>query len=185
METQKLNFEFKTRKGYDFFEVISALQKAIRRCEEENAVYWAIELYKSGFAKALWSRLLIITSEDVGLAEKGIEQSINALHSNYLVLSEKKKDSVEALLPTLHAVVLLARAKKSRYIALLCEYDEFVGYDYKEIPDEALDKHTRRGKAKGRGLLYFYHESAKLNNAKKEVNEEAIEQKIIKKISNI
>ena len=91
MKTQELKFEFKTRKGYDFFEVISALQKAIRRCEEENAVYWALELYKSGFSKALWSRLLVITSEDVGLAEHGIEQSINALHSNYLALSEKER----------------------------------------------------------------------------------------------
>lgn len=185
METQELKFEFKTRKGYDFFEVISALQKAIRRCEEENAVYWALELYKSGFSKALWNRLLVITSEDVGLAESGIEVSINALYNNYLALIEKKKDSPEALLPTLHAVVLLARAKKSRYIALLCEYDEFVGYDYRDMPDEALDKHTRRGKAKGRGLLYFYKESAKLNNAKKEANEEEIEQKIVKKLSNV
>ena len=137
METQELKFEFKTRKGYDFFEVISALQKAIRRCEEENAVYWALELYKSGFSKALWNRLLVITSEDVGLAESGIEVSINALYNIFLALIEKKKDSPEALLPTLHAVVLLARAKKSRYIALLCEYDEFVGYDYRDIPDEA------------------------------------------------
>jgi hypothetical protein len=56
---------------------------------------------------------------------------------------------------------------------------------YKVNPDEALDKHTRRGKAKGRGLLYFYKESAKLNNAKKEANEEEIEQKIVKKISNV
>lgn len=73
----------------------------------------------------------------------------------------------------------------SKTDAVEVRFDDFVGYDYKEIPDEALDKHTRRGKAKGRDLLYFYQESAKLNNAKKEVNEEAIEQKIIKKISNI
>jgi hypothetical protein len=31
-----------------------------------------------------------------------------------------------------------------------------------EIPDEALDSHTRQGKAKGRGMQFFLDESTKL-----------------------
>ena len=33
-----------TPKGYDMFEVMSAMQKEIRRCKEYEAVYWATEL---------------------------------------------------------------------------------------------------------------------------------------------
>ena len=33
-----------TANGYNLFDVISALQKAIRRAEEEEAMYWALEL---------------------------------------------------------------------------------------------------------------------------------------------
>jgi replication-associated recombination protein RarA len=38
-----------TLNGYDLFEVVSAFQKEIRRCNEEGAMYWGVELYESGF----------------------------------------------------------------------------------------------------------------------------------------
>ena len=39
--------------------------------------------------------------------------------------------------------------------------------DYKpEIPDFALDVHTRRGKIKGRNLEFFINEGSKINNEK-------------------
>jgi replication-associated recombination protein RarA len=56
-----------TRKGYYLDEVTSALQKEIRRCKEYEAVYWALELESFNY-KALWNRLKVIASEDVGLA---------------------------------------------------------------------------------------------------------------------
>jgi hypothetical protein len=38
------------------------------------------------------------------------------------------------------------------------------GKFFKEVPDYALDVHTRRGKRKGRGLMFFYNEGSKINN---------------------
>ena len=33
-----------TVRGYDMKEVVSALQKAIRRSDDESALFWAVEL---------------------------------------------------------------------------------------------------------------------------------------------
>ena len=65
-----------TQKGYEFFEVSSAFQKSIRRCMEDEALYWAIELWNSNYKEYVWKRMLIIASEDVGLAEPTMPQQI-------------------------------------------------------------------------------------------------------------
>jgi replication-associated recombination protein RarA len=61
-------FPWPTVLGYDLYEVMSAMQKSIRRGLEEDALFWGTELYLSDLADQAWSRLLVISSEDVGLA---------------------------------------------------------------------------------------------------------------------
>jgi len=39
----------RTVRGYDFGEVSSAMQKALRRGDAKLAGYWAIELWSSGY----------------------------------------------------------------------------------------------------------------------------------------
>ena len=47
-----------TRRGYDTREVVSAVQKAIRRSDPDAALYWGIEPRPpSGFGRWLWKRL--------------------------------------------------------------------------------------------------------------------------------
>lgn len=60
-----------TPSGHPGDEVISALQKFIRRGETELAVRAAYELYLTGeeLTAYLWRRLLVISAEDVGLGE--------------------------------------------------------------------------------------------------------------------
>jgi hypothetical protein len=41
--------ELRTIRSYNFSEVSSAMQKAIRRGETQMAGYWALELWASGF----------------------------------------------------------------------------------------------------------------------------------------
>ena len=72
-----------TPKGYYLDEVISALQKEVRRGKEYEAVFWAVEL-ESFNPKALWNRLKVIASEDVGVAEPHAPLIISALESMYL-----------------------------------------------------------------------------------------------------
>ena len=39
-----------TKNGYDFFEATSSFQKAIRRCDEDQALFWAVEFWESNRA---------------------------------------------------------------------------------------------------------------------------------------
>ncbi len=178
MEKKKKGFKMTTVNGYDFFECSSALQKSIRRCEEGQAMFWALELYQSNYAKYLWKRIIIMASEDVGMAEPGFPAVIMALKQSYDFLAEKKDKHRPERLPFMHAIVALANAKKSRYIDLCISVYENAHRKEAgkhQIPDHCLDMHTRAGKAKGRGLDYFYKESALINNANKMDREEEFE----------
>lgn len=162
MSTDKKEFQLKTKKGYDFFEVTSAFQKSIRRNMEEEACYWATELFNSGYDKYLWKRILIITSEDIGIANPTLPATIKALHDAYFWLkSEKVGDQIR--LQLFHAIILLCRSPKSRLVDWSKNYFHHKhDTEMLEIPDYALDMHTRRGKIKGRGIQYFHDESSKV-----------------------
>ncbi len=104
-------FPWPTVGGYDLYEVLSALQKSIRRGLEEDALFWATELYLSDYADHAWNRLLVISSEDVGLAAPlGIR--IKGLHGLY----SRDKKSEESRLRFVDAVSALVRAPKSRIV---------------------------------------------------------------------
>jgi replication-associated recombination protein RarA len=55
---------FLTKRGYEFGEVSSAMQKAIRRGDTRLAGYWALELWASGYGNYVWKRLLTVSAED-------------------------------------------------------------------------------------------------------------------------
>ena len=59
----------KTRNGLNGDEVISALQKSIRRGKERDACEFAYEMYITSpqFEEKLWRRLLAISVEDIGM----------------------------------------------------------------------------------------------------------------------
>jgi len=145
-----------TPKGYDLHEVISALQKEIRRGNEYEAVYWANELENFN-AKVLWKRLRVIASEDIGIANPFASLIVDVLEKQY---SADKKDSRRLFL--VHAVLYLARAPKSRIVDNLLAV-VYNGEKKLEIPDYALDMHTFRGKKMGRGLEHFFDEGSKLD----------------------
>lgn len=157
--------ELKTPGGYLCGEVASALQKCIRRGEEDAALFWATELDLAGFGEYVWKRLRIITSEDVGLAAPGLAADVRALYDNWLD-QRKKKDEIHGpeRLFLVHAILLLSRAQKSRLVdhALICHYEG--PRPTREIPDAALDKHTRRGRGRQRGWKHFWEQGAKLGN---------------------
>jgi len=152
--------------GYKLGEVASALQKSIRRGQEPDALFWATELDLAGFGEYAWKRLRIITSEDVGLAEPGLPTQIAALYLNWSEQREKKDErhGPERLF-LVHAVCLLARARKSRMVdhALIWAYEAREKL-HPQIPDEARDKHTQAGRMMRRGHQHFWNEGAKIEN---------------------
>ncbi len=151
-----------TRKGYQFSECSSAMQKSIRRCDEETALFFATELEASGYGEYVFRRLRLIASEDIGLAEPHMPATIRALYENYVDAKKKKDDKQESWrLFLVHAVILLSRARKSRCVdhALLYFYnsDERI-----PVPDIARDGHTAAGRKMGRREKFFFEESSLL-----------------------
>ena len=141
---------------------MSALQKSIRRSHLDDSLYWACELIED-YPHYLWRRLKVILSEDIGIAEPNLPATIHALH----VTSEaqrKEKGEQKGEMPTLHAVILLATAKKSRLVdnALIWHTGGPRDALYREPPDAGLDRHTRKGREQGRDWSHFWKEGALL-----------------------
>lgn len=167
------DYQIRTKKGYDFFEVASAFQKAIRRCDEKQAMYWAIELYESNYAKYAWKRMLIMSCEDVGLGSPFTNQVVWNLYQTYEWLVALKEHSRPELLPFTQAVLHLAHCHKSRYIDIaVTVYWAQHEREHLPIPDYAYDEHTKVGRMKGRGRAHFWNEAALINNPRLVENEE-------------
>ena len=179
-------YDIKTKKGYDFFECSSALQKCIRRGMEEEAMYWAVELYDSNFGEYIWKRLRIMSSEDVGLAEPNMPANIWALYRSYQEQAKKKEDNNEPQrLFLTHAVLLLCRCRKSRMIdwTLIWHWLRHP-FTRMEIPDFALDKHNARGRKLGRSWAHFFEEGTLLTNHQPVAGEEGMRLQAMKAISD-
>lgn len=158
--------DLRSPSGYPLDEVTSALQKCIRRGLEREALYWASELHLAGYGQYLWKRLRIIASEDVGLADPHLPATIYALHQNWSSLRKEEKDrppdQSDSTLFVVHAVLLLARAAKSRIVdhALYAVYRG--DRPRLQVPDWALDCHTRRGRQMGRTEANYWDETYRL-----------------------
>jgi len=155
-------FSQRTIRGYLVGEVTSALQKSIRRSDEEQAVWWAAELDQSGFGSYCWNRLQVIMSEDVGVAWVEGPAVIGALKASWDAAIARGNTNYPERLFVVHAAMALARAPKSRRV----DHAIWAAYGSKEqrfeIPDYALDMHTQRGRAMGRGDEHFEQEAGLL-----------------------
>ena len=152
--------EFKPRtKSYPLDEVVSALQKCIRRGEEALAMYFAVEMIEAGYMDYCWRRLIIIASEDIGIADPFASVLVGRMYENAQISlgKAKKAELNDQLEPLAQAVLYMCRTQKSRYC------DDFLNYVMQqreagwkpEIPDWAIDMHTERGRKLGRGGVYF------------------------------
>lgn len=159
--------EIRTKHGHPLDEVTSALQKSIRRGLEEEAMYWACELSESGYGQYLWKRLMVISSEDIGIADP-----MALVLTTCGWLATKGSTSSFTKPPGMRTefvgpvILYLARSKKSR------EGDDFCWYIMERrqrgwkvaIPDFAVDDHTERGRRLKRGRRFWFEEASKLAN---------------------
>ena len=139
-----------TKMGYQFDQVTSALQKSIRKGDVGQAVFWGLELYTVA-SYYTWKRLEVIAAEDIGLADVETVKTVSILHQGW-ELAKKTSWWVSPHQLTL-AIILLCRAKKSTFVEDLQSYVmEMMKAGHKlEMPDYAIDGHTKQGKAMGRG----------------------------------
>lgn len=162
-ETYRLFEETKTRNGLVLAEVTSSLQKSIRRGWTEKACEFAYEIYTSSplLLDHLWTRLMTISVEDIGFGNKEVMGQV-------YMLNEVRKNfpykSVDQPIFFIHAIRLMCESEKDRSSDLLKNIviKKFaMGYT-PEIPEIALDKHTRRGRAAGKDSFHFFHEASKV-----------------------
>ena len=152
-----------TRNGYAGDEVISALQKSIRRGLEEQACMFAYELYVSSpqLEEKLWRRLLTISVEDIGMGDPNAAILVNNL---YQMSREFDYSDGDRPIYFIHAIRYMCQCQKDRSSDLLKNIciKSFAMGKFPEIPDYALDKHTQRGQAMGRDSFHFLHEASKV-----------------------
>lgn len=147
-------------------EVISAFQKAVRRGELEEAILLAYEMYATSeeLEEYLWHRLQVISVEDVGsgsFLEPVIVDAVYRMHARV------PRERGDRFLFAVHAIRLLVGSSKDRTSDELANWAAGVvqsGQRLPQIPDHALDMHTRRGQEMGRDLLHFLETGAYVNN---------------------
>ena len=158
-------YQITTQNGYKLGEVISALQKDIRRGNEYNAMYWCLELIPK-FENYLWKRLTVIVNEDIGIAAPELLTLVPSQANVYFAFREDKGRSGSARLVLANTILAMCRAPKSR----IADHFQCTVLQNKihmaqmPIPDYALDKHTGAGKQMGRGTEHWLEEGCKLVN---------------------
>jgi replication-associated recombination protein RarA len=156
-----------TEGGYLNSECTSAMQKCIRRGLEEEALFWATELDLAGYGAYVWKRLQIVASEDIGLADPNVCVQVRALYQNWVEQRKnapKERRKVTGRIFLVHAILICARAKKSRMVdtATITMYES--ERPQREIPDFALDMHTAKGRGAMRGVDHFFKVGAVIKN---------------------
>jgi len=156
----------KTAHDFNADEVVSALQKSIRRGMLENALLLAYEMYVTSaeLEEHLWARLSVISVEDVGSGnffEPVIVDALYRMHKRF------PRGAGDRFLFAAHAVRLLATSMKDRTTDEMANWAILATNlrgERPEIPDVAYDMHTRRGQEMGRGLEHFLKEGARVEN---------------------
>lgn len=153
-----------TTNGFNADEVISALQKSLRRGMLENAILlgWEMFLTSPELEEILWSRLCVIAVEDVGAGNPNLPVLVETLYTQHL---RYPRPAGDRFLFAAHAIRMIAGSTKDRTSDDLVNWARRsveLGENLPEIPDIALDMHTRRGQEMGRDYRFFMEEASKV-----------------------
>ena len=144
--------------------LISAVQKCIRRGQEDLAMRFAYELYITSpfHEEKLWARLQVIAVEDIGFGDTNALILVRTLNE---VRKEFEYTDGDRPIFFLYAIRYLCRQKKERstdHIKNIIMKENAKG-EIPEIPDYAIDMHTNKGRFElGRDVFYFLDEASKV-----------------------
>ncbi len=141
------------RDGDAHYDILSAFQKSIRGSDPDAGLHYLARLLSAGDLLSACRRLLVIASEDVGLAYPQAVMIVKACVDSALQLGLP-----EAQLPLGQAVVLLATAPKSNAAAvgIWSAMDDLKNGRTGDVPDHLKDSHYQGAKKLGRGESYRY-----------------------------
>lgn len=150
--TQRSNMRY-DRDGDIHYDILSALQKSIRGSDENAAIHYAARLIESGDIISLSRRLLVIASEDIGLAYPQAASIVKACVDSAMQLGLP-----EARIPLSEAVILLATAPKSNsaYMAINSALEDVRNGETGDFPRHLQNKHFDGEGAEVRGQHYLY-----------------------------
>ena len=141
------------RDGDSHYDILSAFQKSIRGSDPDAAVHYLARLLEAGDLISPCRRLMVIASEDIGLAHP---QAVSVVKG--CVDSANMLGLPEARIPLAQAAIYLATLPKSN--AAICAIDEAMA-DLRrgksgEIPANLRDSHYGGAAKLGHGLGYQY-----------------------------
>lgn len=141
------------RDGDSHYDILSAFQKSIRGSDPDAAVHYLARLLEAGDLISPCRRLMVIASEDIGLAHP---QAVSVVKG--CVDSANMLGLPEARIPLAQAAIYLATLPKSN--AAICAIDEALADlrrgESGEIPANLRDSHYGGAAKLGHGLGYQY-----------------------------
>ncbi|MDV9224913.1 replication-associated recombination protein A [Clostridioides difficile] len=163
------------KNGDSHYDILSAFQKSIRGSDPQASIHYLARLIKGGNLISICRRLLVIASEDIGLA-----------YPNAIVIIKACVDSAmqlgfpEAKIPLAEATILLATSPKSNSacIAIMKAMDELDKEFVKDIPNSIKDAHYSGSKEIGRGCGYKYPHNFKNHYVKQQYLPDSIKDSI-------
>lgn len=144
------------RDGDSHYDVLSAFQKSIRGSDADAAVHYLARLVSAGDLISICRRLLVIASEDIGLAYPQAAVVVKSCVDSAMQLGFP-----EARIPLAQAVILLATAPKSNSAinAIDAALEDIRKTDTGDIPEHLKDSHYNGAKTLGHGTEYMYPHS--------------------------
>jgi putative ATPase len=144
------------RDGDAHYDILSAFQKSVRGSDANAALHYLARLCEAGDLTSACRRLLVMASEDIGLA-----YPMAAVITKSCVDSALQLGLPEARIPLAQAVVLLCTAPKSNssYCAIDAAIEDIRTGKTGDIPAHIRDAHYAGAKTLGRGRTYKYPHS--------------------------
>lgn len=148
--SKHINFD---KDGDSHYDILSAFQKSIRGSDPDASLHYLARLIKGGDIASICRRLLVIASEDVGLA---YPNAISIVKS--CIDTAKEVGLPEARFALAQATVLLATSPKSNslYIAIDSALSDIENNYISDIPNHLKDSHYSGAEMLGRGTTYLY-----------------------------
>lgn len=123
---------------------------------------WEMFITSPEMEEMMWSRLCVIAVEDIGFGNVDAPVLIETLYQQH---KRYPRPAGDRFLFAAHAIRVLTASKKDRTSDDMVNWAKRsmeLGENLPEIPDVALDMHTRRGQEMGRDYLFFMTEASKV-----------------------
>ena len=135
------------------YDLLSALQKSVRGSDENAALHYLARLLEAGDLISPCRRMLVMASEDVGLA---YPQCVSIVKS--CIDSAMQLGLPEARIPLAQAIIVMCTAPKSN--SAICAIDEAIADIRKggelSVPDYLRDGHYGGAQKMGHAIGYQY-----------------------------